>query len=59
MKKIKQKIYYMNRWDIVREKRNDIEKMQKEYQRKQLRKFWWIRQTRTAQALKAIFDVFD
>lgn len=49
----------MNRWDIVREKRNDIERMQREYQRKQMRKFWWIRQARTVQALKAIYDLFD
>lgn len=29
MEKIRQNIYYMNRWDIVREKRKDIEHMEK------------------------------
>lgn len=34
MDKIKQNIYYMNRWDIVREKRKDIEFLEKQEERK-------------------------
>jgi len=34
----------MNRWDIVREKRRDLDKRQKDHERKQQYKFWWIRQ---------------
>jgi len=43
IEKIRQNIYYMNRWNIVREKRKDIELMEKAEERKQLFKFWWIR----------------
>lgn len=57
--KLKNKIYYMNRWDIVREKRKDIDKMQKDYQQKQLYKFWWIRKQKTVAALKIVFDLFN
>lgn len=59
MEKLKHNIYYINRWDIVREKRRDVEKMQREHEQKQLRKFWWIRQQKTNEALKVIFQVFD
>jgi hypothetical protein len=31
MEKIRQNIYYMNRWDIVREKRKDIEYTEKQH----------------------------
>lgn len=34
MDKIKQSIYYMNRWNIVREKRKDIELLEKQEERK-------------------------
>jgi hypothetical protein len=34
MDKIKQNIYYMNRWNIVREKRKDIELLEKQEERK-------------------------
>lgn len=59
MEKIKHNIYYMNRWNIVREKRKDIEEMQRLYERKQIHNFWWIRQQKTVAALKTIFTMFD
>jgi hypothetical protein len=31
MEKVRQNIYYMNRWDIVREKRKDIEQQERKY----------------------------
>jgi len=49
----------MNRWDIVREKRRDLDKMQKDHERKQQYKFWWIRQQKTVTALRMIFDIFN
>lgn len=58
MEKIKQNIYYMNRWDIVREKRKDLEEAQRQQERKELFKYWWIRQQKTELALKTIYDMF-
>lgn len=59
MEKIRQNIYYMNRWDIVREKRKDIEQMQRQQERKELYKYWWVRQQHTVLALRTIFKMFD
>ena len=49
----------MNRWDIVREKQKDIEKAERHQERRELFKFWYVRQQRTIVALKSIFEVFD
>jgi hypothetical protein len=49
----------MNRWNIVREKRKDIEEIHREEERKQLFKFWWIRKVLAVDALKHIFNMFD
>ena len=49
----------MNRWNIVREKRKDVEEIQRQEQRKQLFKFWWIRKILAVNALKFIFQTFD
>lgn len=49
----------MNRWDIVREKRKDIEKAQRHQERRELFKFWYIRQQKTVTALKVVYDIFD
>lgn len=49
----------MNRWNIVREKRKDVEEIQRQEQRKQLFKFWWIRKILAVNAIKSIFDTFD
>lgn len=57
--KIRQNIYYMNRWNIVREKRKDVEQMQKMEERKQLFKFWWIRKILGVQIFKEVYDQFD
>ena len=59
MDKIRLNIYYMNRWDIVREKRKDIEKAQRHQERRELFKFWYIRQQKTVAALKVVYDIFD
>lgn len=57
--KIKHNLYYMNRWNIVREKRKDIEQQQREEERQSLHVFWWARQIQTQIALQTVFDVFD
>ena len=49
----------MNRWNIVREKRKDIEYMDRMEERKELFKFWWIRKKHTVDALRVVFDLFD
>lgn len=59
MQKIRHNIYYMNRWDIVREKRKDIEELQRQQERKELFTFWWKRQQGTVLALKVIFDIYN
>lgn len=48
----------MNRWNIVREKRKDIEELQRQEERKQLFKFWWIRKVKTVQIVQAINQIF-
>lgn len=57
--KIKQNIYYMNRWNIVREKRKDIEEINRQENQKQLFKFWWIRKCYAKETVKVIFSLFD
>jgi hypothetical protein len=59
MEKIRINVYYMNRWDIVREKQKDIEKAERHQERRELFKFWYVRQQRTIVALKSVFEVFD
>mgnify|MGYP006278834245 CR=1 FL=1 len=57
--KIKHNIYYMNRWNIVKEKRKDIEHMQREHEKKHLFVFWWVRQIQIHNVLQSMYDVFD
>ena len=59
MNKIKQNIYYMNRWNIVREKRKDLELLEKHEERKCLHKFWWIRQVESHFAYQTVYNIFD
>jgi hypothetical protein len=57
--KMRKNIFYMNRWNIVREKRKDIEEMEKLEERKRIFIFWWIRKCFTIKFLQSIFDQFD
>jgi hypothetical protein len=59
MDKIRQNIFYMNRWNIVREKRKDIEALERQHDRKQLFVFWWIRKMNSIKAIRVVYDEFD
>lgn len=49
----------MNRWNIVREKRKDLELLEKKEERKCLFKFWWIRQYFTHMGCQTIHSIYD
>lgn len=57
--RIRNSMFYMKRWDIVREKRKDMQMLEKKEERKALFKFWWIRQIYSQIATKAIFSSFN